>query len=48
LDALPTRAPPELLILHSHQSNENELTRQIRDVYRGRFIVGHDLDTYQV
>ena len=46
LGELATRARPELLILHSHQSNENELTRQMDNVYRGRFIVGHDLDLY--
>jgi ribonuclease BN (tRNA processing enzyme) len=46
LSELAARARPELLILHSHQSSENELMRQIGDVYRGRFVIGHDLDVY--
>jgi ribonuclease BN (tRNA processing enzyme) len=43
---LATRAKPDLLILQSHRPNENELTRQIGEGYRGRFVVGHDLDVY--
>lgn len=35
-----------LLILHSLHPDENELNRQMRNLYRGRFIVGHDLDVY--
>jgi ribonuclease BN (tRNA processing enzyme) len=46
LSQLATRARPGLLILHSHRSDENELNLQMRSVYRGRFIVGHDLDVY--
>lgn len=46
LSELATRARPELLILHSLQSNENELNRQMRTVYSGRFLVGHDLDVF--
>ena len=43
---LGARAQPELLILQSRQPDENELTRQIGEGYRGRFVVGHDLDLY--
>ena len=46
LSELAARARPELLILHSHHSNENELMRQIGNMYRGRFVIGHDLDVY--
>jgi ribonuclease Z len=46
LSEYATRARPELLILHSHHADENELIRQIRTVYSGRFIVGHDLDVF--
>jgi ribonuclease BN (tRNA processing enzyme) len=46
LGELATRARPELLILHSRHSSENELMRQIGTVYRGRFVIGHDLDVY--
>jgi ribonuclease BN (tRNA processing enzyme) len=43
---LAARARPELLILQSHHANENELTRQLGEAYRGRFVIGHDLDLY--
>jgi ribonuclease BN (tRNA processing enzyme) len=43
---LAARAKPELLVLQAHRPNENELTRQIGAVYRGRFVIGHDLDVY--
>jgi ribonuclease BN (tRNA processing enzyme) len=46
LSEVATRARPELLILHSHQVSENELIRQMSNVYRGRFVIGHDLDVY--
>lgn len=46
LGELATRARPGLLILHSLQSDENELNRQMRTVYSARFIVGHDLDVF--
>ena len=41
-----TRARPGLLILYSFHPDENELNRQMRNLYRGRFVVGHDLDVY--
>jgi hypothetical protein len=41
------RARPELLILHSEsEASEEELLRQIRALYRGRFVLGHDLDVF--
>ncbi len=46
LSEIATRARPGLLILHSFHPDENELNRQMRNLYRGRFIVGHDLDVY--
>lgn len=46
LSELATRARPELLILHADESSEDELMRQMRAVYRGRFIVGHGLDVF--
>jgi ribonuclease BN (tRNA processing enzyme) len=46
LSELAARSRPELLILLSHQSSENELIRQLGNVYRGRFVIGHDLDVY--
>jgi ribonuclease BN (tRNA processing enzyme) len=46
LSQLAKRVRPGLLILHSHRLDENELNLQMRNVYRGRFIVGHDLDVY--
>jgi ribonuclease BN (tRNA processing enzyme) len=46
LGQLATRARPGLLILHSHHSDENELNLQMRNAYRARFIIGHDLDVY--
>jgi ribonuclease BN (tRNA processing enzyme) len=44
-----TRARPELLVLHqlgesSDRTGDNKLTSEMRAVYRGRFLVGHDLD----
>lgn len=44
-----TRARPELLVLHqlgdaSDRSGDNKLTSDMRAVYRGRFLIGHDLD----
>lgn len=46
---LATRARPELLVLHqlgdaSGRSGDNRLTSEIQAVYRGRFLIGHDLD----
>jgi ribonuclease BN (tRNA processing enzyme) len=51
LGELATRARPELLILHhqgdaSDTASEAELIRAMRAVYRGRFVVGHDLDVF--
>jgi ribonuclease BN (tRNA processing enzyme) len=46
LGELATRARPELLILHANESSEDELLRAMRAVYRGRFLVGHDLDVF--
>ena len=46
LGEIATRARPGFLILHSLHPDENELNRQMRNLYRGRFIVGHDLDVY--
>ncbi len=46
LSELATRARPELLILHADESSEDELMRAMRAVYRGRFLVGHDLDVF--
>jgi ribonuclease BN (tRNA processing enzyme) len=47
LGELATRARPELLLLHRQgTASEEQLARMIGDVYRGRFIVGHDLDVY--
>jgi len=51
LGELATRARPGLLILY-HQSyqfnlsNEEDLIREMRAVYQGRFVSGHDLDVY--
>jgi len=51
LGELATRARPGLLILY-HQSyqftlsNEDDLMREMRAVYRGRFVSGHDLDVF--
>ena len=46
---LATRARPELLVLHqlgqaSDRSSDNQLTREVQPAYRGRFLIGHDLD----
>ena len=47
LSELATRARPELLILHRKgTASEEQLARTIGSVYRGRFIIGHDLDVY--
>lgn len=47
LGELATRARPELLILHRKgTASEEQLARTIGNVYRGRFVVGHDLDVY--
>ncbi len=47
LGELATRARPELLVLHaSDGSAEEDLIRELRGVYRGRFVVGHDLDVF--
>ena len=46
LSELATRARPALLILHSLHPDENELNRQMRNLYRGRFVIGQDLDVY--
>jgi ribonuclease Z len=51
LAELATRARPKLLILY-HQSyqytlsTEEDLVREMRAVYSGRFVSGHDLDVY--
>jgi ribonuclease BN (tRNA processing enzyme) len=47
LSELATRARPELLILHTpSEASEAELLRQVRAAYRGRFVIGHDLDVF--
>jgi ribonuclease BN (tRNA processing enzyme) len=46
LSEVAARARPALLILHSFHPDENELQRQMRSLYPGRFIVGRDLDVY--
>lgn len=51
LGELATRARPGLLILYHqsyqfNESNEEDLLREMRAVYRGRFVSGHDLDIY--
>jgi len=51
LAELATRARPGLLILYhkSYQfnlSNEDDLMREMRAVYRGRFSIGHDLEVF--
>ena len=44
---LATRARPELLLLHRKgRASEEQLARIIGNVYRGRFVIGHDLDVY--
>ena len=49
LGELATRARPQLLVLHqlgdaSDRSGDNKLTSEMQAVYRGRFLIGHDLD----
>jgi ribonuclease BN (tRNA processing enzyme) len=51
LGELATRAHPGLLILYHqsyqfNESNEEDLLREMRVVYRGRFVSGHDLDVF--
>jgi len=51
LGELATRARPGLLILYHqsyqfNESSEEDLMREMRAVYRGRFVSGHDLDVY--
>ena len=51
LGELATRARPGLLILYHqsyqfNESNEEDLMREMRAAYRGRFVSGHDLDIY--
>lgn len=51
LGELATRAHPGLLILYHqsyqfNESNEQDLMREMRAVYRGRFVSGHDLDVF--
>jgi len=47
---LATRARPALLVLHHHsyfrESTEEDLMREMRAAYRGRFVSGHDLDVF--
>jgi ribonuclease BN (tRNA processing enzyme) len=51
LGELATRANPGLLILYHQQyqfteSTEEDLMREMRAAYRGRFVSGHDLDVF--
>ena len=51
LGELATRARPGLLILYHQsyqftESTEEDLMREMRAVYRGRFVSGHDLDVF--
>jgi ribonuclease BN (tRNA processing enzyme) len=47
LSEVATRARPELLILHRKgAASEEQLSSMIGSVYRGRFVIGHDLDVY--
>jgi len=47
LAELATRARPELLLLQRKgAASEEQLARVLGDVYRGRFVIGHDLDVY--
>ena len=51
LGELATRARPGLLILYHQsyqftESTEDDLMREMRAVYRGRFVSGHDLDVF--
>jgi ribonuclease BN (tRNA processing enzyme) len=51
LAELATRARPGLLILYHQsyqftESTEDDLMREMREAYRGRFVSGHDLDVF--
>ena len=51
LGELATRARPGLLILYHqsyqfNESTEEDLMREMRAAYRGRFVSGHDLDVF--
>lgn len=51
LGALAARARPGLLILYHQQyqfteSTEDDLLREMRTAYKGRFVSGHDLDVF--
>ena len=51
LGQLATRARPGLLILYHqsyqfNESTEEDLMREMRAAYRGRFVSGHDLDVF--
>jgi ribonuclease Z len=51
LGELATRARPGLLILYHQQyqfteSTEDDLLREMRTAYKGRFVSGHDLDVF--
>jgi ribonuclease Z len=51
LGELATRARPGLLILYHQsyqftESTEDDLMREMRAAYRGRFVSGHDLDVF--
>jgi len=47
LSELATRARPQVLILQREDAtSEDELIRRMRAEYRGRFVVGHDLDAF--
>jgi ribonuclease BN (tRNA processing enzyme) len=51
LGELATRARPGLLTLYHqsyqfNESNEEDLLREMRAAYHGRFVSGHDLDVF--
>ena len=51
LGELAKRAHPGLLILYHqsyqfNESNDEDLLREMRVVYRGRLVSGHDLDVF--
>ena len=51
LAELATRARPGLFVLYHQsyqfmESTEEDLMREIRPYYRGRFVTGHDLDVF--
>jgi len=47
LAELAARARPELLLLHRKgTASEEQLALIIGNAYRGRFVIGHDLDVY--